>query len=66
MRYHTIEDCVEAICNKGCRAVQGDIELLRGGGCIPELDGFSEADRQRVLAELQSIMQVYGDGCRLD
>ena len=66
MRSHTIEDCVEAICNKGCRAVQGDIELLRGGCSIPELDGFTEADRQRVLAELQSIMQVYGDSCGLD
>lgn len=65
VRYHSIEDCVEAICNKGCQAVRSDIDLLRRGGCTPELQGFSAADRQRVLKELQTIMDVYGDSCRI-
>ena len=66
MRYHNIDDCIEAICNKGCQAVRLDIQLLRQGRCMPELQGFSAADRQRVLKELEAIMKVYGDSCRID
>ena len=66
MRYHNIDDCIEAICNKGCRAVRSDIRLLQHGGCTPELEGFGEVDRQLVLKELQTIMEVYGDSCRVD
>lgn len=65
MKYRTVEDCVEAVCNKGCKAVRADMAMLQQGLCTPELEGLSEADRRRVMQELQAIMDVYGEGCKV-
>lgn len=60
-----VEVCVESICNKGCQSVRSDLEKLEQRKVLPELKGFSEDEIQRVLRELKSIMEVYGDSCRL-
>lgn len=63
MRSVSIEQHVEAICEKGCRSVREDIRLLSRGVVLPELRDLDELARQMVLKELRSIMAVYGDSC---
>ncbi len=63
MRSASIDQHVEAICEKGCRSVREDIRLLSQGCVLPELRDLDELARQMVLKELRSIMAVYGDGC---
>ena len=58
-----IDQCVEALCQKGCGAVREDIRLLEQGVILPELKSLDDLARQAVLKELRSIMAVYGDGC---
>lgn len=65
MQNRNIDACVEAICNKGCRVVRHDIELLEQGRILPELVHLPPQSRQQVLEELKSIMSVYGDSCRV-
>jgi hypothetical protein len=60
---HVVEACVERLCQKGCRAVWGDIERLERGEVLPEVAGLDPAQREAVLAELKSVMAVYGDRC---
>jgi hypothetical protein len=57
---------IEAICTRGCQQVRADIETLEQGGAIAETRGLSWAQRAALLAELRSIMSVYGDRCRVD
>ena len=57
--------CVEATCNKGCELVRHDIDNLQHGKTVPEILGLREDERQQVLKELQAIMAVYGDSCRI-
>ncbi|MCG8429100.1 MAG: hypothetical protein MI754_17225 [Chromatiales bacterium] len=56
---------VEVICNKGCQQVRQDIALLEQGVLLPEVSSLEAIERQAVLVELQSIMAVYGDSCRI-
>ncbi len=42
-----------------------DIETLERDGELAETQGLSAAEKSSVLAELKSIMAVYGDSCRL-
>jgi hypothetical protein len=58
-----IEECVELICQKGCRSVKQDINLLQRGAILPELEVLDDLARQVVLKELRAIMAVYGDRC---
>jgi len=60
-----IEACVEAICNKGCQVVRQHIAVLENGDSVPEVKSLSEQECIQVLAELKSIMAVYGDTCRI-
>ncbi|MEW8043192.1 MAG: hypothetical protein G8D28_02580 [gamma proteobacterium symbiont of Phacoides pectinatus] len=60
-----VETCVEALCNQGCREVRGYIARLEQDEPVPELLGLSAQERRLVLAELKSIMSVYGDACRI-
>lgn len=60
-----IEQCVEIICNKGCREVRADISRLEQGVELPETEGMTQDERLRVIQELKSIMSVYGDSCRI-
>ncbi len=61
-----IDDCVERLCQKGCRRVWDDIAALERGEVLPEVAGLDAEARHRVLLELKSIMAVYGDRCSLD
>jgi hypothetical protein len=58
-----IEECVETICQKGCRFVKQDIRLLQRGEILPEFGVLDDLARQVVLKELRAIMAVYGDRC---
>lgn len=60
-----LECRIEAICEKGCRAVRADIQVLEQGEPTPETADLDAAERAWVLAELRAIMAVYGDHCRL-
>lgn len=60
-----VEARVEAICQKGCRRVREDISALRRGETIPECLGLSPDECTSLLAELEQIMAVYGDTCRI-
>jgi hypothetical protein len=61
-----IDESVEAICEKGCQAVRVDMLALRKGLPLLETQGLSHDEVQAVYKELESIMSVYGDACRLD
>ena len=63
MRRQRIDQSIERICQKGCRSVREDIQLLERGVILPEMQDLDELARQAVLQELQSIMAVYGDVC---
>ena len=58
-----IDQCIEALCAKGCRSVRRDIHLLEQGVVLPELAVLDAPARRAVLQELQAIMAVYGDSC---
>ncbi len=61
-----VDALVETLCEDGCRDVRAYIEALTCGG---DLDGraehLSEEERLLLRDELQAIMKVYGDKCRL-
>ena len=57
-----IESCVESLCQKGCKAVWGDIEALERGVDLPETRALTHGERAAVLAELKAIMSVYAQG----
>lgn len=58
-----VDSCVEALCQKGCSAVWGDIEALESGQYLPETDGLSTPEVKAVVVELKSIMSVYKGTC---
>jgi len=58
-----VDSCVEALCQKGCRNVWGDIEALESGRQLPESKGLTEDEIQAVILELKSIMSVYEGSC---
>ena len=60
-----IATCVEAICHKGCRSVRIDIIRLEAGFNIPEVAGFSTAEKAEILAELKAVMAAYDDTCTI-
>jgi hypothetical protein len=65
MRSEQIDECIERLCQKGCRSVREDIRLLERGVVLPEIRVLDNLARQAVLKELRSIMAVYGDSCPL-
>jgi hypothetical protein len=52
---------IEAVCQRGCRYVLETIAQLDRGEVPAGLISFEGAEQQAVLAELKSIMAVYGD-----
>ena len=58
-----VDNCVEALCQKGCSAVWGHIEALEAGQLLPETDGLSTPEIKAVINELKSIMSVYKGTC---
>jgi len=65
MRRQLIEECIEILCNKGCRSVRKDIAALEHGQVLPEAWQLDAEERRMVLRELKSIMAVYGDSCKI-
>ena len=63
MNQRLVEQSVERLCHKGCRAVWADIRALEAGTTLPETDGLSASEIQGVIAELKSIMSVYEGSC---
>ena len=59
-----IDDCVEMLCQQGCRSVLGKIAVLEQGEHIPETTFLGEQGRIAVFEELKSIMSVYSNVCR--
>ena len=58
-----VDNCVEALCQKGCSNVWGDIEALESGQILPEVDGLSTPEIQAVVRELKAVMSVYKGTC---
>jgi hypothetical protein len=58
-----VEQSLEHLCRKGCRAVWSDIDALEAGRPLPEVDGLSSAEREAVIVELKSVMAVYRGTC---
>jgi len=56
-------ECIEALCQEGCRAVREHIAALEAGEVIAGTEALSEAERCAVLAELKAIMAVYDRPC---
>lgn len=61
-----IEARLEALCEKGCRRVWGDIAALERGEVLPETQGLTVAEARRLLAELKQVMAVYSARCSAD
>jgi len=59
MSREEVEELVESICAKGCIEVNQIILLLEKRGVFPDLDYLSYPERQLLLKELKSIMDVY-------
>ena len=60
---HSVDHCIEQVCQKGCSLVWSDIEALESGRAIPEAEGLDEGQRAAVLVELKSVMSVYEGTC---
>lgn len=65
MNRSRIDESVERLCRKGCKALWVDIELMDRGELLPELQGLDEEERAEVLREVKCIMAVYEGSCSL-
>ncbi len=65
MKQNPVDQAVETLCLKGCKALWADIAFMEKGGVLPELANLDEAQRREVLAEIKSIMAVYEGSCSL-
>lgn len=54
-----IETAIDAICLLGCDVVSAYISALQSGETRPQYQALDAAQRNRLLRELQSIMDVY-------
>lgn len=63
MDQSVVEQCVERLCHKGCRAVWSDIDALTSGQSLPETEGLSKIEIQAVVNELKAVMAVYEGTC---
>ena len=63
MDHRLVEQCVERLCQKGCRAVWSDIDVLESGQSLPETRGLSRLEIREVVRELKQVMAVYEGTC---
>ena len=61
--HRRVEQCVEKLCHKGCRAVWSDIDALESGKRLVETRGLTPAEIQEVVRELKAVMAVYEGTC---
>lgn len=61
MKTVNFDALVEAICAEGCKHVYQTISLLEKQESYPDaLAALTDSERQHILEELKSIMDVYG------
>lgn len=60
-----IDRCIDALCADGCRAVRDYITALHAGRELPQYADLDSTERALLRDELESIMSVYGDNCRV-
>ena len=67
MNSKKIEDCIETVCQQGCKTVYACISDLERGYSNLHTDFLTFPEREKVLKELKAIMAVYGEGsvCQL-
>ena len=65
MDQRKIDDCVERLCNRGCREVMAIIARLDAGEPVDGTESLAGEERRAVLEELRAIMAVYGGECPL-
>ena len=65
MNSRRVDECVEQLCLKGCKALWQEIEAMDRGEFPPELDHLDAREKAAVLAEIKSIMAVYRGSCSL-
>ncbi|MCP5414519.1 MAG: hypothetical protein H6961_07905 [Chromatiaceae bacterium] len=63
LNHRLVEQCVENLCRKGCRAVWSDLDALEEGEVVPEVEGLSSAEVTAVVTELRAVMAVYEGTC---
>ena len=63
LNHRLVEQCVEKLCQKGCRAVWSDIDALESGQSLPETRGLSTPEIREVVRELKQVMSVYEGSC---
>ncbi len=56
-----IDHYVEVMCEHGCRAVYGYIELLKAGQELPECANLDTQERILLRKELEAVMAVFSD-----
>jgi len=61
-----VDECVEAICQKGCEATRDDLARMENGEIITEISHLSKEEQTEVQREIATIMAVYGDACPVD
>lgn len=57
-----LQSVVDGICAHGCQQVNHAIDQLQHEGVAESTESLSVQERTQVLAELQSIMEVYKQG----
>ena len=65
MSGNRIDESVELLCQKGCKALWSDIDKMEQGRVLPELQELNDRERAEVLKEIKSIMAVYKGSCSL-
>lgn len=65
MYSNRVDESVELLCQKGCKALWSDIDKMEQGRILPELQELSARERAEVLKEIKSIMAVYEGSCSL-
>ena len=66
MKSNPVDQAVEKLCQKGCKALWGDLGQMEAGRILPELEALDAHQRQQVFEEIKSIMAVYKGSCSLD
>lgn len=55
MRHQAIDYIIEALCQRGCRAVRDNLAALERGDAVPETACLGTAETRQVLAELKPL-----------
>lgn len=61
-----VEARLKSLCQNGCRQVRLAIAAMERRDQLPETGDLTPAQRRALLAELKSVMAVYGDTCPID